>query len=227
MTASVPFSRPVRPSEHPGDAERAPRELMTLPGASRDVRRWRLVEIRLGGQWRPGMLTVWRRPPGSAVWVVHVQWGEGDNGPGTERWGWFLYNQQTIRPAPEPNGAPPSGAPHFGRWRDAVVVPSELAGEPAPDDADRCWRLAWVRAGGQWRSGLVTVRRQPGPGLPWIARVRLGEDTQWAWVVADGTTLRPVDAPGLDTGPTADTGRPARPSQGPTLPPGRAMEANP
>ncbi|MFE6869561.1 hypothetical protein ACFVFS_23775 [Kitasatospora sp. NPDC057692] len=46
MTAVVPFSRPARPEPAPGDAERAPRELMALPGASRDVRWWRLVEIR-------------------------------------------------------------------------------------------------------------------------------------------------------------------------------------
>ncbi|MFF2080630.1 hypothetical protein ACFVXG_38430 [Kitasatospora sp. NPDC058162] len=186
MTVDVPFSHPARPSAQPGDAVRAPRELMTLPGYYRDKRRWRLVEIRVGGGWRPAMLTVWRRPPGSAVWVAHVAWGAGDS------WGWFVFDEHTVRELPEPQDEPPSGPPFFGRWRDATVVPAELAGQVAEDGSDNCWRLAWVRTGGRWRSALVTVRRRPGPGLPWIAKVRWGEDKESAWLVADPVTVRPV-----------------------------------
>ncbi|MFJ8628416.1 hypothetical protein ACIRD3_37030 [Kitasatospora sp. NPDC093550] len=40
---------------------------MTLPGFYQETRRWRLVEIRMGGGWRPAVLTVWCRPPGSTV----------------------------------------------------------------------------------------------------------------------------------------------------------------
>ncbi|MEU9044591.1 MULTISPECIES: hypothetical protein [unclassified Kitasatospora] len=189
MTAAVPFSLAAHPKALPGDAERAPRELMTLPGYSRDTRRWRLVEIRLGGGWRPAMLTVWRRPPGSAVWVVHVAWGDGD------AWGWFLFDERTVRPLTEPRDDPPAAAPFFGRWHDATVVPAELAGQPAQDGSDGCWRLAWLRTGGQWRSALLTARRRPGPDLPWIVNARWGEDRQAAWLIADPVTLRPVAVP--------------------------------
>ncbi|MFJ9777158.1 hypothetical protein ACIRVF_38990 [Kitasatospora sp. NPDC101157] len=186
MTADVPFSLAARPGALAGDAERAPRELMTLPGYYRDTRRWRLVEIRVGGDWRPGMLTVWRRPPGSAVWVVHVAWGDGDS------WGWFLFDERTVRPLPEPQDEPPAGPPFFGRWRDVTVVPAELAGQPAEDGSDGCWRLAWVRTGARWRSALVTAQRRPGPDLPWIVHARWGEDKAAAWLVADPITLRPI-----------------------------------
>ncbi|MFI6449530.1 hypothetical protein [Kitasatospora sp. NPDC050543] len=108
MTAEVPFSRPHRAAAAPGDARRAPRELMTMPGMVHDERAWKLVWIRVGGAWRSGVLTVWRRPPNSTVWVAHVRWGEGDH------WGWFLYDPATIRPAPEPPpvaaGRAPTGA---------------------------------------------------------------------------------------------------------------------
>ncbi|MFJ4094133.1 hypothetical protein ACIPYS_21340 [Kitasatospora sp. NPDC089913] len=206
MAAAVPFSRPAHPAPTPGDAERAPRELMTLPGASRDVRRWRLVEVRLGGEWRAGLLTVWRRPPGATVWVVHVRWAADSTGadPG---WGWFLFDPERIRPLPEPSGPPPAAAPHFGRWQDAVVVPGELAGIPDPDGGDRCWRLTWLRAAGEWRSALVTARRRPGPDLPWIAHARWGEDKAAAWVIADPTALRPLPAaenPGAPNGAADD-----------------------
>lgn len=80
----------------PGDAELAPHELMTMPGYSRDERTWRAVHIRVGGEWRTGVLTVWRRPPQSAVWVAHVRWGED------ALWGWFIYDRERIRPVPEP-----------------------------------------------------------------------------------------------------------------------------
>ncbi|MEE1821098.1 hypothetical protein PUR61_02610 [Streptomyces sp. BE20] len=206
MTAAVPFSRPAHPAPMPGDAERAPRELMTLPGASRDVRRWRLVEVRLGGGWRPGMLTVWRRPPGSAMWVVHVRWAA--DGTVDQGWGWFLFDPEQIRPLPEPAGPPPTTVPYFGQWQDAVVVPAELAGTPDPDGGDRCWRLAWLRAAGEWRSALVTARRRPGPGLPWIAHARWGEDRAAAWVIADPAALQPLPAAGYPVTPArpADDG---------------------
>ncbi|MER5353455.1 hypothetical protein ABT093_24355 [Kitasatospora sp. NPDC002551] len=179
----------MRPEPAPGDAERAPRELMSLPGYYRDVRRWRLVEIRHGGRWRPGMLTVWRRPPGSALWVVHVRWAPDGQEP--EGWGWFLFDKDRIRPLPEPTGRPPAGAPYYGVWRDAVVVPPELAGPAATDPAEQAWRLAWVRAEGGWRSALLTVRRRLGPG-PWITHARWGEDKAAAWLIADGTAVQPL-----------------------------------
>ncbi|MFJ2191556.1 hypothetical protein ACIOJE_27105 [Kitasatospora sp. NPDC087861] len=222
MTSAVPFSRPVRPERLPGDAEWAPRELMTLPGRSRDVRRWRLVEIRLGGRWRPALLTVWRRPPGSTGWVVHVRWDDdaAEAGPGTA-WGWFLYSGETVRPLPEPGGPAPARAPFHGVWRDAITVPGELAGTPDPDGADRCWRLAWVRAGGGWRSGVVTARRRPGPDVPWIVHTRWGEDKQAAWALYDPAAVRvlprsdaPADGPAgaaefLDGTPVRDRGHTA------------------
>ncbi|MEV0536822.1 hypothetical protein [Kitasatospora sp. NPDC050463] len=192
MTSAVPFSSPVRSPERPGDAERAPRELMSLPGFYRDERRWRLVEIRLGGRWRPAMLTVWRRPPGSAVWVVHVTWGPENTGA----WGWFLFDKNRIRPLPEPAGPAPTTAPYLGTWRDAVRVPGELAGPAGTDPTERCWCLAWLRADGAWRSVLVTARRCPAPQMPWIAHARWGEDKQAAWVIADGIALRPLTQDG-------------------------------
>ncbi|MFG3055406.1 hypothetical protein ACGFZP_31285 [Kitasatospora sp. NPDC048239] len=212
MTSAVPLSRPRYPDAQPGDAERAPRELMTLPGPSRDVRRWRLVEVRLGGRWRPGLLAVWRRPPGSPRWVVHVRWGDDAAASDGQAWGWYLYSEQTVRPLPEPAGPAPVAGPYFGRWRDAAAVPAEMAGAPDPGGGDRCWRLAWVRTGGRWCSGLVTALRRPGPG-PWIAHVRWGEGAQdAAWVVADVAVLQPVPpdtAPARTDGPTPAAAVPA------------------
>ncbi|MFJ9447130.1 hypothetical protein ACIRRH_35570 [Kitasatospora sp. NPDC101235] len=186
MTADVPFSRAARLGVLPGDAERAPRELMTLPGLHHDVRRWHLVEIRRGGGWRPALLTVWRRPPGSTSWVVHVRWGPDGPGPGEETWAWLLFDETTIRPLPEPAGPAP--------LKDAVMVPPEMTSTPAADDAGRCWRLTWIRTEGRWRSGLVTEQRRPAPDLPWIAHTRWGEDRQAAWLIADPATLRPIPA---------------------------------
>ncbi|MFE7587775.1 hypothetical protein ACFU6K_00125 [Kitasatospora sp. NPDC057512] len=37
------------------------------------------------------------------------------------------------------------------------------------DVGERCWRLAWLRAAGTWRSALITIRRRPAPDAPWIA----------------------------------------------------------
>ncbi|MFB7675824.1 hypothetical protein ACFC26_30900 [Kitasatospora purpeofusca] len=163
-----------------------------MPGASRDVRRWRLVEIRRNGTWTPALLTVWRRPPTSSVWVIHVTWSEDGDGVDTEGWSWFLFDSARIRPLAEPSDPPPAGAPFHGRWRDAAVhTPSEPTGTPE-DTQVRCWALAWARIDGQWRSGLVTAQRRTGPGGPWIASFRWGEDRQCAWLLADGITLRPV-----------------------------------
>ncbi|CAM5667108.1 hypothetical protein BOQ63_000065 (plasmid) [Streptomyces viridifaciens] len=197
MTADVPFSLAARPDALPGDAERAPRELMTLPGRYHDVRRWRLVEIRLDGHWKPALLTVWRRPPGSPLWVVHVAWGPEAGGPGEEAWGWFLFDGARIRPIEEPSRT----ATDTGFARDAVRVPAELAGPPGLEPGEGCWRLAWLRAGGAWRSALITVRRRPAPGAPWIAHARWGEDKQAAWIVVDNTSLLLID-------PTADSAPP-------------------
>ncbi|WP_030055209.1 hypothetical protein [Streptomyces novaecaesareae] len=155
------------------DAQPAPRELMTLPGLHRDVRRWRLVEIRLDGQWRPALLSVWRRPPSSTRWVVHVRWGPDGPGPGEENWGWFLYEDTAIRPLPEP-AAPAPGA---ARLQEAVIVPIEMTGAPDPDDAGRCWHLAWLRTGGQWRSASSPNSAVLAPGChgsPTCAGARTG-----------------------------------------------------
>ncbi|WP_218207049.1 hypothetical protein [Kitasatospora aureofaciens] len=45
-------------------------------GPSLEVRTWHLVWIRTGGRRRSGILTVWRRPPNSKIWVAHVRFGE-------------------------------------------------------------------------------------------------------------------------------------------------------
>ncbi|MCG6499831.1 hypothetical protein [Kitasatospora sp. A2-31] len=215
MTAAVPFSRAARPEAEPGDAERPPRELMALPGLYRDVRRWRLVEVRLGGRWRPGLLTVWRRPPGSSVWVVHVRWAE-DTDSAEPSWGWFLYSERTIRPLPEPGGRAPAAAPFLGAWRDAAPVPAELAGPPGADGDVHRWQLVWIRTGGRWCSGTVTARRRLGER--WIAHVRWGEDRQVAWVVMDGATVQPVPVGDPPAGPDR-SGTPADTAAG------RASEA--
>ncbi|MEU3565772.1 hypothetical protein [Kitasatospora sp. NPDC006786] len=195
MTAAVPFSHRPYPTARPGDAVRAPRELMTLPGLHRDVRRWHLVEVRLGGGWRPALLSVWRRPPAGTGWVVHVRWGPDGPGPGAEEWAWLLFDEATIRPLPEPAGPAP--------LTDAVMVPKEMTGTPAEDDSGRCWRLAWIRTDGRWRSGVLTEQRRPAPDLPWIAHVRWGEDRQAGWVVADPAAVRPITGRPRDAAPAA------------------------
>ncbi|MFJ2193098.1 hypothetical protein ACIOJE_35015 [Kitasatospora sp. NPDC087861] len=183
MSSMSPFSSD---SSGPasGDARSAPRELMTLPGVSRDIRRWRLVRIRLDGQWRNAMLTVWRRPPGGAVWVAHVCWGPEATLP--PAWGWFLHTP-ALEPLPEPG--------ENGPVADAVAVAPEAVGPSDPDGADRCWSLAWVRLGGAWRSAVVLERRRPpAPDLPWAVYARWGEDKAAGWLLADGTAVRPVAA---------------------------------
>jgi len=104
VTAAVPFSRRPHPDHQPGDAVRAPRELMSGPGRSWDAEpRWRWVEIRLGGEWRPGRVERWRLHQGSTCWVALVRWG-----PETLSWGWYLYSPDTVRQGPQPLAA--SGA---------------------------------------------------------------------------------------------------------------------
>ncbi|MFE7525218.1 hypothetical protein ACFU7Y_05805 [Kitasatospora sp. NPDC057542] len=183
----TPDSPAPAAGEPQNDAEVAPAALMTLPGPSRDRRHWRLIEIRRQGRWQPAMLTVWRRPPGSLLWVVHVMWSsDPDSG-----WGWFVYSEASIRPVPDPGEAAPAGAPFFGRWHDAVAVPRELAPPPGADPGDQeRWQLAWIRVDGAWRSGLVTAVRRPAPTMPWIAYCRWGEDKQVAWLVHDGQAVR-------------------------------------
>ncbi|MFF2751353.1 hypothetical protein ACFVVA_38190 [Kitasatospora sp. NPDC058048] len=100
MTSAVPFSRshPGHPEHRPGDAERAPRALMSGPGRCWDTEpRWRWVEIRLGGRWRPGRIESWRLHQGSTAWVALVRWGAG-----FDDWGWYLHHPDTIRQTPQP-----------------------------------------------------------------------------------------------------------------------------
>ncbi|GAA2984730.1 hypothetical protein GCM10010519_18960 [Streptomyces lactacystinicus] len=100
MTSAVPFSRshPSHPEYQPGDVERAPRTLMSGPGRCWTVEpRWRWVEIRLGGRWRPGRLELWRLHQGSTRWVALVRWS-----PEIDDWGWYLYDPRTVRQVPEP-----------------------------------------------------------------------------------------------------------------------------
>ncbi len=178
-----PSSAESSGSSASGDALPAPRELMTLPGMSHDIRRWRLVRIRLGGRRRNAMLTVWRRPPGGAVWVAHVCWGPESASP--QAWGWFLHNPQALEPLAEPGESAPVA--------DAVAVAPEVVGPSDPDGADRCWNLAWIRIGGAWRSAVVIERRRPpAPGLPWAVYARWGEDKDAGWLLADGVAVRPV-----------------------------------
>ncbi|MFI6849513.1 hypothetical protein ACIBJD_33710 [Kitasatospora sp. NPDC050467] len=95
-------------------------------------------------------------------------------------------------------------------------VPHELAGPPGTDPTERCWRLAWLRADDAWRSVLLTARRRPGPDLPWIAHARWGEDKQAAWVIADGTALRPLPQPApaadAETETETEAGAPVAPA---------------
>jgi len=77
---------------------------MSGPGRSWDAEpRWRWVEIRLGGEWRPGRVERWRLHQGSTCWVALVRWG-----PETLSWGWYLYSPDTVRQGPQPLAA--SGA---------------------------------------------------------------------------------------------------------------------
>ncbi|WP_218207145.1 hypothetical protein [Kitasatospora aureofaciens] len=122
--------------------------------------------------------------------------------PGTFDRGWYCFDDTRIRPLAEPADVP--GAP--AARRDAVRVPAELAGPPGTDPADSCWRLGWLRIGGAWCSALITARRRPAPGMPWIAHARWGEDKQAAWIVVDNAVLRLV--PPEPVPAAQDDGRP-------------------
>ncbi len=87
----APHGRPRRPEHRPGTR--------SAPQYRKD-RTWRLVHVRIGGRWCSDLLTVWRRPAGSAVWVAHVRWGEDLN------WAWLIYDPATIRIAPRPTSPP-------------------------------------------------------------------------------------------------------------------------
>ncbi|MFE3396105.1 hypothetical protein ACFXI0_25180, partial [Kitasatospora indigofera] len=69
MTTSAPLPRPHpgRPEPQPtADAVRAPRELLSGPGRTWTAEaRWRRVEVRLGGRWRPAVVERWRLHHGS------------------------------------------------------------------------------------------------------------------------------------------------------------------
>ncbi|GAA2747024.1 MULTISPECIES: hypothetical protein [Kitasatospora] len=99
------YGRPARPGRQPGDAEPAPPALLEASGPCQEDRTWRAVHIRVGGEWRTGILTVWRRPARSRVWVAHVRWGED------LAWGWFIYDRATIRQVPVPPDAQAAGRP--------------------------------------------------------------------------------------------------------------------
>jgi hypothetical protein len=80
---------------------RAPAELLSGPGRSWAAEpRWRRVEIRLGGRWRPAVLERWRLHQGSMRWVALVRWGTGRG----ER-AWVLHEPATVRQAPRPADA--------------------------------------------------------------------------------------------------------------------------
>ncbi|MGW2255751.1 hypothetical protein ACWCXH_37220 [Kitasatospora sp. NPDC001660] len=95
------MARDTRHPEHrPGDAVRAPRGLMSGPGRSWGAEpRWRWVQIRIGGRWRPGRLECWRLHQGSTTWVALVRWS-----PDPDAWGWYLHHPDTIRQCPAPAG---------------------------------------------------------------------------------------------------------------------------
>ncbi|MET9611658.1 hypothetical protein [Kitasatospora indigofera] len=73
MATSVPLSRPRpgRREPQPGDVVRAPRELLSGPGRTWAAEaRWRRVEVRFGGRWRPAVVERWRLHHGSTRWIA-------------------------------------------------------------------------------------------------------------------------------------------------------------
>jgi hypothetical protein len=61
------------------------------------VKRWDPVWIRIGEQWRVGILKIWIRPEAGAPWLAQVEYCE----PATVA-GWcldfFVYDPKFIRP---------------------------------------------------------------------------------------------------------------------------------
>ncbi|WP_190215537.1 hypothetical protein [Kitasatospora indigofera] len=63
---------------------------------------WRIVEVRVGGRWRPAVVERWRLHHGSTRWIALLRWGSGPQ----ER-GWVLYDPATVRQAPRPTDVVP------------------------------------------------------------------------------------------------------------------------
>ncbi|WP_354645266.1 hypothetical protein [Kitasatospora camelliae] len=64
---------PPRPENRPSGTRLVPDAVPLDPGAAPQERTWRLVWIRIGGQWRSGILSAWCRPPGSRIWLAQVR----------------------------------------------------------------------------------------------------------------------------------------------------------
>ncbi|MCX5216109.1 hypothetical protein OG689_44045 [Kitasatospora sp. NBC_00240] len=92
---------------------------------------WRVVEVRVNGTWRPGVLSAWRRLP--LGWAGHVRWSPGAYGAA-----WVLHTPWSLRPAVLLHPAPTAqaavaagrqGAPVAGR--DDTRTPGARRG-PGP-----------------------------------------------------------------------------------------------
>ncbi|MFF3598021.1 hypothetical protein [Kitasatospora indigofera] len=119
MTTSVPLPRPGRPDRQPADAVRAPRELLSGPGRTWAAEaRWRRVEVRLGGRWRPAVVERWRLHHGSTRWIALLRWG-----PGTQERDWVFYEPATVRQAPRSTDSLAGG-------KDALSVVPGTGGLP-------------------------------------------------------------------------------------------------
>ncbi|WP_354637763.1 hypothetical protein [Kitasatospora camelliae] len=91
MTTAAPCLQPRR--SEGGDAVPAPAALLAGPGRTWVAEpRWRRVEIRIAGEWRPGRIERWRLRQGSMHWVARVRWG-----PGARDQGWYLYTPDALR----------------------------------------------------------------------------------------------------------------------------------
>ncbi|MFF3598011.1 hypothetical protein [Kitasatospora indigofera] len=97
---------------------------------------WRIVEVRVNGCWRPGVLSAWRRLP--LGWAGHVRWTPGAYGAA-----WVLYTPWSLRPAVLLHPAPPEAAVPAGRRSAARLARPG----PVPDDSTR----------------TAAARRGPGP----------------------------------------------------------------
>ncbi|GGV47570.1 hypothetical protein GCM10010495_76530 [Kitasatospora herbaricolor] len=73
---------------------------------------WRVVEVRVNGYWRPGILSAWRRLP--LGWAGRVRWSPGAYGVA-----WVLHTPWSLRPAvllhPAPTPTATPGDHHPGR----------------------------------------------------------------------------------------------------------------
>jgi hypothetical protein len=101
---------------------------------------WRVVEVRVGGFWVPGVLSAWRRLP--LGWAGRVRWSPGRYGEA-----WALYSPWSLRPAVLLHPPPaPSTAP-AGRRPGQPAPPPRLSPAPVPDGMTR----------------TAAARRGPGP----------------------------------------------------------------